>query len=263
MRAVIYTRVSTKGQEDGFSIDAQEKRCKAWLEGNNPEANLIDIYHEVGSGGSVDGRPVYKEMIQDMLDDKWDILVFYKLDRLHRNMKNSADFFESLKEHDKQFVSISENIDTTSPGGEMLYYMLMAFAQMERENIRMRVRMGMTEAKTAGLHLGRPPYGYNMISETDDKGNRTARGRLEINQDEASTVKKIFEMHEVGLKISEICFELVKLGIKTRQNKPMWHRETVKKLIQREDLYRYGSVEIDGKMRKGVHPIILNGGEEE
>ncbi len=262
MRAVIYTRVSTKGQEEGFSIDAQEKNCKAWLQGSNPNATLIDVYHEIGSGGSVDGRPVYQKLIQDMHEDKWDLLVFYKLDRLHRNMKNSADFFETLKENNKQFVSVTERIDTTSPGGEMLYYMLMAFAQMERENIRMRVRMGMTEAKTAGLHLGRPPYGYNMIAETDDKGNRISKGRLEPHPIEAEVVRKIFDMHEAGLKISAICFELVKQGIETRQGNPMWHRETVKKLIQREDLYRHGSVVIDGKPRAGVHPTIL-GGEEE
>jgi len=261
LRAVIYTRVSTKGQEDNFSIDAQERRCKAWLEGMFPESKVVEIYHEVGSGGSVDGRPIYQKMMQDMYEDKWDLLIFFKLDRLHRNMKNSADFFDTLREHSKLFVSVSENIDTTQPGGEMLYYMLMAFAQMERENIRLRVRMGMTEAKTAGIHLGRPPYGYNMVAETDDKGNRTSKGILEINPEEALVVNRIFSLHKAGYSISDICYDLVIEGIKTKQGNPMWHRETIKKLLNRGQLYRHGAVEIDGKIRNNVHPIIL--GEEE
>ena len=101
LRAVIYTRVSTKGQEDNFSIDAQERRCKAWLEGMFPESKVVEIYHEVGSGGSVDGRPIYQKMMQDMYEDKWDLLIFFKLDRLHRNMKKQKYFAETYLYHHK------------------------------------------------------------------------------------------------------------------------------------------------------------------
>jgi len=238
MRAVIYTRVSTAGQEkDGLSLDEQERQCKALLEIHNHD--LIKVYTDTGSGSSFENRPGYRGMM-DEIGKVWDIVYVWKLDRLNRNLSNSVRFFETLGEKDAYISCVTEQVDTSSPMGRFIINVMSSLAQMERETTKERVIMGSEAARRAGRWTGGIPYGYHIPIEFDTTGNRVNRGILVPHEEESVVVQKIFELYAQGFTISEICNHLVGERIHTRKGNIIWQQNTISAIINRADLYIKG-----------------------
>ena len=238
LRAAIYTRVSTAGQEEeGHSLDAQEQLCKALLEAQ--EHKLVKVYTDTGSGGGFEHRPGYKLMMEE-IKKEWDILYVYKLDRLNRNLVNSVRFFETLGEKDAYIACVSEQVDTSSPMGRFIINVMSSLAQMEREQTKERVIMGSEAARRAGRWTGGIPYGYKIPITFDDNGNRVNRGILIEHEQESMIVQKIFEMYANGMTIAEICNRLVENRIPTRKGNIIWSQNTVTGIVKRADLYIHG-----------------------
>tara|TARA_Y100001963_G_scaffold123293_1_gene173212 strand:+ start:64 stop:921 length:858 start_codon:yes stop_codon:yes gene_type:complete len=238
MRAAIYTRVSTTGQEEeGHSLEEQERQCKALL--GIHEHELVKIYSDTGSGGGFEHRPGYKQMMAE-INDVWDILYVWKLDRLNRNLTNSVRFFEQLGEQDAYIACVTEQVDTSSPMGRFIINVMSSLAQMEREQTKERVIMGSEAARRAGRWTGGIPYGYAIPIEFDNSGNRINRGILVENQAESPVVQRIFQLYSAGSTISEICNRLVMDGIYTRKGNIIWSQNTVSGIIRRANLYIHG-----------------------
>ena len=251
MRAVIYTRVSTVGQEkDGLSLDEQERQCKALLEVHNHE--LVKTYTDTGSGGGFEHRPGYKEMMSE-IGQEWDIVYVWKLDRLNRNLTNSVRFFETLGESDAYISCVTEQVDTSSPMGRFIINVMSSLAQIEREQTKERVIMGSEAARRAGRWTGGIPYGYHIPIEYDASGNRVNRGILVENEEESPIVQKIFEMYAEGLSISAICNSLVMYRILTRKVNIIWSQNTVSGILRRADLYIKGH---NGEGESVFSPIV-------
>ena len=238
MRAVIYTRVSTAGQEkDGLSLDEQERQCRALLEIHNHD--LIRTYTDTGSGSSFENRPGYREMMGE-IGKVWDIVYVWKLDRLNRSLPNSVRFFETLGEKDAYISCVTEQVDTSSPMGRFIINVMSSLAQMERETTKERVIMGSEAARRAGRWTGGIPYGYHIPIEFDTTGNRVNRGILVQHPEESIVVQKIFELYAQGYTISEICNHLVSERIHTRKGNIIWSQNTVSAILGRGDLYIKG-----------------------
>jgi len=195
-KAALYIRVSTDAQrEEGYSIDAQ----KQMLEAHCISRGIKDyeFYIDGGYTGSNIDRPELQRMINDAKSGAISHVVVYKLDRLSRSQKDTLYIIEDiLNPHNVDFTSINEHMDTSSPMGRLMLGILSAFAQLERENIRERTRMGMTERVKSGLWPGggRIPFGYDY-----DKEN----GILVPNQD-ADTVRKIYALYIKGYSLNRI-----------------------------------------------------------
>ena len=238
MRAAIYTRVSTTGQElDGHSLEEQERQCKQLIEFQGNE--LVKIYSDVGSGGSFENRPGYRLMLEEM-NKEWDIVYVWKLDRLNRNLRNSILFFETLGDRDAYISCITEQVDTSNPMGRFIINIMSSLAQMEREQTRERVIMGSEAARRAGRWTGGVPYGYEIPITFDSTGNRIERGLLKRHSQEAPVVQKIFELRATGCKVSTICNMLVESGTRTRHGNLIWNQNTVTGILNRYDLYVRG-----------------------
>ena len=87
---------------------------------------------------------------------KGDVLVVWKLDRLGRSLGHLIEMVSCLKEQGVGFASVSESIDTTTPGGKLFFHMMGALAEFERDLIVERTKAGMDAARSRGQHLGRP-----------------------------------------------------------------------------------------------------------
>jgi site-specific DNA recombinase len=258
MRVAIYTRVSTERQElKGHSLDEQERLCHQWVEQREGFSHA-QTYSDVGSGGSTERREGYLQMMGDM-GEVWDLVVSYKLDRFHRNTYNAIDFVDTIEKASCGIACITEQMDTSTIQGRFFFTVFAALAELRRNEIRERVKMGMTGARLKGIWLGTPPYGYDMNRDVDDLGRRTNRGRLVINEDEAPVIGKIFQWKAEKLSISSIINLLVEHGHRTRKGKLIWHRQTVKNIIQKWPLYAFGAAEIDGEVIHAIHPPILDG----
>ncbi len=195
-KAAIYIRVSTDAQrEEGYSIEAQKEMLTAYCISKGIKS--FDCYIDGGFSGSTLDRPELKRMIDDIKSGKISCVLVYKLDRLSRSQKDTLYLIEDIfNPKNVDFISLNESMDTSTPLGRLMLGILSAFAQLERENIRERTRMGMKERIKSGLWPGggRVPFGYDYDSK---------QGILIPNSD-ADTVRKIYDLYLKGYSPSAI-----------------------------------------------------------
>ncbi len=195
-RAAIYIRVSTEGQRDeGYSIDAQTELLEAFCTAR--EIKDRELYIDGGYTGSNIDRPAMTKLIEDVRRGEISHVLVYKLDRLSRSQKDTLYLIEDVfNPAGVTFISMNENMDTSTPIGRAMLGIMSAFAQLERETIRERTRMGMQERVKNGYWPGggKIPFGYDY-----DR----AKGILVPNED-AETVRRAYELYLAGYSTDKI-----------------------------------------------------------
>ena len=149
MKIAIYTRKSVY-KEHSESIETQIELCKSYFKGETEYEVFID---EGFSGGNTN-RPSFLNMMDLIRLGKFNVVAIYKIDRISRNIIDFFKIYEELEKYNVKLVSITENFDTTTPVGKMMMIMLSAFADMERENIRQRVKDNMIALAKKGCFTG-------------------------------------------------------------------------------------------------------------
>ncbi|MCU1241754.1 MAG: putative resolvase [Candidatus Acidoferrum typicum] len=153
MRTALYARVSTsdKGQDPEMQLRELREHCqrRGWT--------IIGEYVDVGVSGSKDSRPELNKLLADAHRRKLDAVLVWKLDRFGRSLKhlvNSLAEFESLG---IAFISLKESLDLTTPAGRLMFGIISAMAEFERDLIRERVRAGISNRRAKGFRVGRKP----------------------------------------------------------------------------------------------------------
>ena len=189
-KCLLYSRVSTEMQVDGYSLEAQKNCLKRFAE--REEMMVVDAYEDAGkSGKSIEGRPAFKRMLSDIENGKnVDYVLVYKLSRFGRNAADILNSLALLQTYDVNLICIEEGIDSSQTSGKLLISVLSAVAEIERENILEQTMNGRREKARQGKWNGGPaPYGYTIND-----------GVLQIDEEEAKIVKTIYEMY-VNTKI--------------------------------------------------------------
>jgi len=244
VRVAIYTRVSTEDQaKEGFSLDAQLDKLRSYCKAARDWA-IGGEYIDDGYSGRNTKRPAYTKMMEEL--EEWGVLLVIKMDRIHRNSKNFMLMMEYLKKEEKEFVSMTESLDTSTAMGRFVMDIIQRIAQLESEQIGERVYIGMEQkAKTNGGVLGfNIPYGYDYVD-----------GKLLVNEDEAKQVKNIFQMYLNGLSMKKIADVLNSKSIPTKQNKT-WGSQTVS-MILKNPLY-CGFLHWEDYLNPGDHDLIID-----
>ena len=250
MRAVIYARVSTDKQTE-TSVEQQIRLCTNECEKNG--YTVVAIYKDVGSGKDDSKRPEFQRMLSDM--SEWDILVTYALNRLYRNVIATIQLVDQLKNNGKNFLCLDQGgIDTNSIAGSMILKFSAVIAENYRLENSKRTSDGMKGRKNAGLHTGRPPYGYSS------KKTRTLRkedsGILEVVPEEADVVKLIFQSRDAGLSHKDIAERLTENNVPTRKGNA-WNYTTVRDILKNQSLYQGVYVTDDGEEKEYEWESIL------
>ena len=187
-----YTRVSTDLQaEKGYSLEEQKERLEAFCK--SKDWNLVKVYTDAGYTGSNMNRPQLQQMMAEI--NAYDIVLVNKLDRLSRSQKDTLYLIQDIfTPNGCSFVSLQESFDTTTPIGIAMVGILSAFAQLERSQIKERMKMGKQGRAKKGLwHGGKQvPIGYDFKD-----------GLLVIN-DDAPQIQKIFNLYLEGKGIRDI-----------------------------------------------------------
>ncbi len=195
-KTALYIRVSTDAQyEEGYSVDAQKEKLKQYCK--LKDITNYEFYIDGGWSGSNIDRPEMKRLISEIEFGKISSVIVYKLDRLSRSQKDTIFLLEDIFiPHDCNFVSLNENFDTTTPYGKAMIGILSVFAQLERENIRERTKMGMYERVKSGLWMGggRIPFGYDYDSQKN----------ILVPNEHAEDVRQIFGLYLQGFSSSEL-----------------------------------------------------------
>lgn len=161
MNIAIYTRKS-KETIHGESIGNQIELCMKYIKANINNTERIYKYEDEGFSGKNIDRPRFKQLMKDAKNNKFDILICYRLDRISRSVCDFSEILETLTNYKINFVSIKEQFDTSSPMGRAMMYIASVFAQLERETIAERVRDNMIELSKTGRWLGgHVPLGFN------------------------------------------------------------------------------------------------------
>lgn len=188
-KAVIYTRVSTEMQVDGFSLEGQLNELMTWCDYEGME--VVAVYEERGkSGKSIEGRPQFQQMLEDIQTGNviCDYVCVYKLSRFGRNAADILNALEIIQNYGVNLLCKEDNIDSSNTQSKIIISLLGSLSEMERENIITQSMNGRREkAKQGGWNGGFAPLGYELQN-----------GELVINKEEAEIVRYIFDKYVNG-----------------------------------------------------------------
>ena len=162
MKSALYLRVSTAEQ----TTLNQELELKKYC--NNNSIEIYKIYKDEGISGSKTSRPQLDLMLQDMRKKLFDTIICWKFDRLGRSTAHLLQVLEELRNRGVVLIATSQNIDTSTAQGKFFFTILSSFAELEREMIRERIKLGLERAKSEGKILGR------KFGSKDKKRRRTS-----------------------------------------------------------------------------------------
>ncbi len=151
MKAAIYARVSTTNGQDP---EMQTRELKEYCERRGWK--LVGEYIDVGISGAKEKRPELDRLMANAHRRRFDAVVVWKFDRFARSVSHLLRALETFKALGIEFVSLSEQVDTSTPTGKMVFTVLGAVAELERSLIAERVRAGLRNAVAKGKKLGRP-----------------------------------------------------------------------------------------------------------
>lgn len=241
----LYVRVSTQEQADeGYSIGEQEERLKKYAEAH--DWPIYKVYKDPGFSGRSTDRPGLKNMIQDVNRGRIGKIVVYKLDRLSRSQKDTLYLIEDVfNANGVDFVSMTENFDTSTPFGKAIVGILSVFAQLEREQIRERMQLGADARAKDGYYHGGPyaPIGYDYLG-----------GNLVINEYEALQVRKIYELAETGIPIYSVFKYMRDHGYKHKYGS--WTNSSVRSALT-SPIYA-GRIQWKGQIYQGRHDALID-----
>jgi site-specific DNA recombinase len=249
VRCAVYTR---KSSEEGLdmefnSLDAQREACEAYIASQKPEGWMLvpDHYDDGGVSGGTLERTALKRLLADIELSKVDVVVVYKIDRLSRSLMDFAKLVEVFERRNVTFVSVTQSFNTTTSMGRLTLNVLLSFAQFEREVIGERIRDKFAASRKKGMWMGGfVPLGY-----------RVENRKLVIDEDEAATVRRIFERFLKVGSATLVARALNAEGVTTRRGKPIDKGFLYKLLNNRVYI---GDAVHKGTAYPGEHEAILS-----
>jgi len=196
LKAALYIRVSTDKQaSEGSSLEVQEEKLRKFC--SLHDWDVFRLYADRGISGKDTERPQFQELMRDARTKRFEVVVVAKLDRFGRSLRDLINSIHELNAIGIQFTSINDNINTTTPNGKLLFHVLGAFAEFEREIIHERMMAGIAKSRELGRIIGRVPIGYKVFNKT-----------VSIDAEKARLVTGIFHAYASGATVFKIARRL-------------------------------------------------------
>ena len=217
----IYARQSIE-RKDSVSIQGQIDQCLRFI------SEPYQIYEDIGYSGKSTKRPQFEKLLRDIADGKIHTVLSYRLDRITRNIIDFAELLQLFDRHKVQYISATEQLDTSSPIGRAMVYIVMVFAQLERETIAERVSDNYKFRAKGGLFMGgNTPFGYSRI--------RIAAGEKTISalcpNDRGDDLRRIFDLFLSGQSLVSMARLLNQSGIPTAKGN-QWSANALRRVLR-------------------------------
>lgn len=241
LRAAVYIRYSSENQRDGYSIEYQMDECKKYIkeQGFAFEKAYID---EAVSGKSANKRNAFFELLADVKNGLYDVVVVYKYSRFARNLMEATLYRQQIEKHGAKLISAMERIDDSTPEGRMMRNIIMTMDEYYSDNLSTFVQSSMYTAAKSGKYLGGIlPYGFSV----------NENGEFIENKAEADIVRRVFELRAAGAMPSDILRIFQDEGVRGRNGKP-FTQQLLNKIVRSEKYigtYKYAV--------KGYEPIYI------
>ncbi len=260
-RCAIYTRKSTdEGLDSDFnSLDAQRESGEFYIQSQKSEGWLAlpKRYDDGGFTGGNMERPALSLLMEDIQAGLIDCVVVYKVDRLSRSLIDFSKIIDVLDKNNVNFVSVTQQFNTSNSMGRLTLNILLSFAQFEREIIAERTRDKMCAARRKGKWIGGiPMLGYDVDY---------AAKKLVVNPEEAAMAREIYRLYLEYQSLTKLAQDLnsrgwttkswVKKNGKRRVGKP-FTKTSLHSLLT--NMVYLGKIEHQGEVYEGEHEAILN-----
>lgn len=221
----IYARQSAD-RADSISIETQISLCRQRL---SPDEDY-EVFSDRGFSGSNTNRPDFQKMLTRCGEGVFQRIITYKLDRISRSLLDFVLLLERLEALEIELVSCTESFSSKSDMGVLIMKLLVMFAEMERKNIRMRVRDNYYARGEKGFYLGGyAPFGYRKVPAVID-GKATSG--YDIIPQEAEILGDVFNSFSCKTEsLGDICRRLNGDGVKTRKG-GFWSPTTLSRLLR-------------------------------
>lgn len=262
-RVAIYCRVSTIEQaEEGYSIDEQQLKLRQHCESKDDV--VVELYEDRGiSGKNISGRPGLKKLLDDASKNKFDLVLVWKLNRISRNLYDILKIVDLLDKNNIAFRSLSESFETETPQGRLQLNIIGAIGEFERKTISENVKLGMSARAREGKWNGGKVLGYDIV-EIPSEGKKRKNTKLVINETEAMTIRRIFELYSKGNGYKAVVNTINKEGHRSKRGNA-FATATVKEILTNPvyiGMIRYNlRQDWNKKRRKGINPnpILVEG----
>jgi len=223
MRYLGYVRVSTGRQaRNGLSLDMQRERIEAMAAAQGAE--LADIVVEAGKSARSMRRPGVARVLQAVKRREVDGVVVYRLDRITRSLRDLTGLLDTFQRAGVALVSVTDNLDTSSPTGRLVIHILGAVAEMESAQIGERIAEAHAVRRAQGTRMGAIAYGRQL----GENGLH-----LEDSPEEQQTIRAMKRLRRKGLSFAKIAARLNERGLLTRSG-GTWRREYIFNILSRK-----------------------------
>ena len=225
-RVAGYARVSTDSEEQATSYEAQVDYYTRYIK-SNPDWEFVGIYTDDGiTATNTSHRDGFKQMVEDALAGKIDLIITKSISRFARNTVDSLVTVRELKEKGIEIYFEKENIWTLDAKGELLITIMSSLAQEESRSISENTTWG----KRKSFADGKASVSFSRFLGYD----RGPNGEFVINEEQAVTVRYIYKRFLEGLSTYQIAKELTKMGVKTAAGKDKWYTSSVLSILKNE-----------------------------
>lgn len=250
--AVIFARVSSEDQRDGFSLDAQTELASKYAKQNH--LKTLKTWKHQESASKEDQRKIFDEMIDFVKTNEIKNVIFDKVDRAVRGIKSASKLEELVDQYDVKFHFTRENlvIDSSSPPQEKFrFYLGTVMAKYYIDNLKSEINKGLHQRTEKGFWNGLAPFGYLNSRE---KGRAT----IEIDQIESKLVIDVFEFYSTGNYTYQMLAEYIQLKLKEAGKET--ERTCTKRLIETilVNPFYYGMMKVKGELHKGNHQPLID-----
>lgn len=222
LKTCAYCRVSTRSDEQALSLENQTSAYERLIKSNS-EYEFVGIYYDKAITGSKENRTGFQSMLSDARNGKIDLIITKSISRFARNTVTVLKYSRELKERGVGIFFEEENINTLSAEGEIMLSTIAAFAEEELRSMSANQKWTIQNRYKAGIVNAQGMYGYY----------KNEYGSLSINEKQAKTVRRIYDMYISGDSTNKIAKKLNEENIPTYKNKK-WSSRTIGDILKNE-----------------------------